>query len=78
VETVPPASGASFAPIQPNNATGNFTKIVQRLPVKIDVDPNQPLAELLRVGFSVETTIHTGLADIVDQQSRSTARVKER
>jgi membrane fusion protein, multidrug efflux system len=39
VEGVPPASGASFAPIQPNNATGNFTKIVQRLPVKINLDP---------------------------------------
>jgi membrane fusion protein (multidrug efflux system) len=35
------ASGVSFAPIQPNNATGNFTKIIQRLPVKIDVSPNE-------------------------------------
>jgi membrane fusion protein, multidrug efflux system len=74
VEGVPPASGASFAPIQPNNATGNFTKIVQRLPVKVDVDPDQPLARLLRVGLSVETTIHTGLEDIVDEQRRSPDR----
>lgn len=71
VEGVPPASGAAFAPIAPNNATGNFTKIVQRLPVKIVVTPGQPLAKLLRVGLSVETTIHTGLEDVVDEQRRS-------
>jgi membrane fusion protein, multidrug efflux system len=71
VEGIAAASGASFAPIEPNNATGNFTKIVQRLPVKIDVDPNQPLANLLRVGLSVETTIHTALEDVVTEQRRS-------
>jgi membrane fusion protein, multidrug efflux system len=75
VEGIAAASGASFAPIEPNNATGNFTKIVQRLPVKIDVDPNQPLANLLRVGLSVETTIHTGLEDVVDEQRRTTHSV---
>jgi membrane fusion protein, multidrug efflux system len=75
VDSVPPASGASFAPIAPNNATGNFTKIVQRLPVKIVVASGQPLAKLLRVGLSVETTIHTGLEDVVDEQRRSTNRV---
>ncbi len=75
VDSVPPASGASFAPIAPNNATGNFTKIVQRLPVKIVVASGQPLAKLLRVGLSVETTIHTGLEDVVDQQRRSIDRV---
>jgi membrane fusion protein (multidrug efflux system) len=78
VNGVAPASGASFAPIQPNNATGNFTKIVQRLPVKIDLDANQPLAKLLRVGFSVETTIHTALEDVVDEQRHSASRVTER
>jgi membrane fusion protein (multidrug efflux system) len=71
VDSVPPASGAAFAPIAPNNATGNFTKIVQRLPVKIVVTPGQALAKLLRVGLSVETTIHTGLEDVVDEQRRS-------
>ncbi len=74
VDSVPPASGAAFAAIQPNNATGNFTKIVQRLPVKIVVSPGQTLARLLRLGFSVETTIHTGLADVADEQ-RDPARV---
>jgi membrane fusion protein (multidrug efflux system) len=75
VDGVPPASGAAFAPIAPNNATGNFTKIVQRLPVKIVVTPGQPLAKLLRVGLSVETTIHTRLEDVVDEQRRSSDRV---
>jgi membrane fusion protein (multidrug efflux system) len=75
VDSVPPASGTAFAPIAPNNATGNFTKIVQRLPVKIVVTPGQPLAKLLRVGLSVETTIHTGLEDVVDEQRRSNDRV---
>jgi membrane fusion protein, multidrug efflux system len=75
VDSIPPASGAAFAPIAPNNATGNFTKIVQRLPVKIVVTPGQPLAKLLRVGLSVETIIHTGLEDVVDEQRRSIDRV---
>jgi membrane fusion protein, multidrug efflux system len=75
VDSLPPASGASFAPIAPNNATGNFTKIVQRLPVKIVISSGQPLAKLLRVGMSVETTIHTGLEDVVDEQRRSIDRV---
>jgi membrane fusion protein, multidrug efflux system len=78
VDSVPPASGAAFAPIAPNNATGNFTKIVQRLPVKIVVTPGQPLAKLLRVGLSVETTIHTGLEDVVDEQRRSADRMTGR
>ena len=75
VDSVPPASGASFAPIAPNNATGNYTKIVQRLAVKIDVVPGQPLAKLLRVGFSVETTIHTGLENVVGEQRDTSHRV---
>lgn len=78
VDSVPPASGAAFAPIAPNNATGNFTKIVQRLPVKIVVTHGQPLAKLLRAGLSVETVIHTGLEDVVDAQRRSSDRVTGR
>jgi len=62
---VPAATGATFATIQPDNATGNFTKIVQRLPVQIIIAPNQPLARLLRAGLSVQTTIETELADVV-------------
>lgn len=59
VNSVAPASGAAFSPIAPQDATGNFTKIVQRLPVKIMLDPNQDQARALRVGMSVETSIHT-------------------
>lgn len=68
---VPAATGATFATIQPDNATGNFTKIVQRLPVQIVIAPNQPLARLLRVGLSVETTIETNLADVVGEHRKA-------
>ena len=71
VDSVAPATTATFAPISPNNATGNFTKIVQRLPVKIVLSPNQPLVKLLRVGLSVETTIHTGLENVVGEQENT-------
>jgi membrane fusion protein (multidrug efflux system) len=63
VASLAPASGATFSAVPPENATGNFTKIGQRLPVKIRVAPGQPLARLLKVGLSVETTIHTGQAE---------------
>jgi len=65
VVDVPAASGTTFATLQPDNATGNFTKIVQRLPIKIVLAPYQPTARLLRVGLSVEATIETKLADVV-------------
>ncbi|GBQ85092.1 major facilitator superfamily multidrug resistance transporter HlyD/EmrA/FusE [Gluconacetobacter johannae DSM 13595] len=60
VDSLAPASGVAFAPIQPDNATGNFTKVVQRIPVKIVFDPGQPLAAKVRVGMSVEVEIDTG------------------
>jgi membrane fusion protein (multidrug efflux system) len=59
IDSVAPASGQEFALLPPDNATGNFTKIVQRIPVKIVVDANDPLANLLRPGMSVEPTIDT-------------------
>lgn len=57
VESVGAASGVSFSNIAPHNATGNFTKIVQRLPVRIKVDSNQKDFSRLRVGMSVIPTI---------------------
>lgn len=78
VDSIPPASGAAFAPIAPENATGNFTKIVQRLPVKIVVAPGQPLARLLRMGFSVETTVDTQLENVVEEQRHSARGLTER
>lgn len=59
VESLAPASGEEFALLPPDNATGNFTKIVQRIPVKIAIDRNDPLRGLLRPGMSVEPTIDT-------------------
>jgi membrane fusion protein (multidrug efflux system) len=58
VERIAPASGSQFALLPPDNATGNFTKVVQRIPVRIAFDDNQPLLEKLRPGMSVETHIH--------------------
>ena len=57
VARLSPASGASFALLPPDNATGNFTKVVQRIPVRINFDPGQPLVEQLRPGMSVVTRI---------------------
>jgi membrane fusion protein, multidrug efflux system len=59
VNSIAPASGQEFALLPPDNATGNFTKIVQRIPVKITLDPHDPLIGRLRPGMSVEPTIDT-------------------
>jgi membrane fusion protein (multidrug efflux system) len=58
VDSLSPASGLEFALLPPDNATGNFTKIVQRIPVKIALD-DTPLTGLLRSGMSVEPTVDT-------------------
>lgn len=65
VDSLAPASGQQFALLPPDNATGNFTKIVQRIPVKITLDCGNPLAGELRPGMSVYPTIET------KQQSKS-------
>ncbi len=59
VDSLAPASGQEFALLPPDNATGNFTKIVQRIPVKIALDPNTALGGRLRPGMSVESIINT-------------------
>jgi membrane fusion protein, multidrug efflux system len=59
VERISPASGSQFALLPPDNATGNFTKVVQRVPVRIQLDKNQPLLERLLPGMSVVTNIRT-------------------
>jgi membrane fusion protein (multidrug efflux system) len=58
VDSLSPASGLEFALLPPDNATGNFTKIVQRIPVRIELDDNR-LSGLIRAGMSVEPTIDT-------------------
>ncbi len=59
VESFAPASGAQFALLPPDNATGNFTKIVQRIPVRIAVDAGQRRLASLRPGMSVVAEIDT-------------------
>ena len=62
VERIAPASGSQFALLPPDNATGNFTKVVQRIPVRIQFDKGQPLLDRLLPGMSVVTRINTGEA----------------
>src|SRR5271169_2521226 len=59
IESFAPGSGAQFSLLPPDNATGNFTKIVQRVPVRIALPASGPLAGLLRPGLSVTVTIDT-------------------
>jgi membrane fusion protein (multidrug efflux system) len=61
VDSWSPASGAQFSLLPPDNATGNFTKVVQRILVKIVLDPDPAVDELLRPGMSVIATIDTAL-----------------
>ena len=63
VERIAPATGAQVALLPPDNATGNFTKVVQRIPVRIQFDDNQPLLARLVPGMSVVTSIDTKGAD---------------
>ena len=59
VDQVAPASGSQFALLPPDNATGNFTKIVQRVPVKIVLEPGQTSVGQLRPGLSVIAAVRT-------------------
>ena len=68
VDSLSPASGLEFALLPPDNATGNFTKIVQRVPVKIVVD-DQGLKGLLRPGMSAEPTVNTKSAVIAEREA---------
>ncbi len=60
VDSWSPGTGSTFALLPPDNATGNFTKVVQRVPVKIVLDRNESRGSLVRPGMSVEATIDTG------------------
>ena len=59
IEQFSPATGSEFSVIRADNATGNFTKVAQRLPVRIAIDPGQPLAEQLTPGMSVIVSVDT-------------------
>ena len=60
VGKISPASGSQFALLPPDNATGNFTKVMQRVPIKIVLDDPLGLMDKLRPGLSVVATIRTG------------------
>lgn len=59
VQQLAPAAGSEFSVIRPDNATGNFVKVPQRIAVRIAIDPGQPLSRRLRPGMSVETRVDT-------------------
>lgn len=63
IESLSPASGAEFSLLPPENASGNFTKIVQRIPVKIVFDASDELDGTLRPGMSVEVRLDTRSAE---------------
>jgi membrane fusion protein, multidrug efflux system len=67
VDSLSPASGLEFSLLPPDNATGNFTKIVQRIPVKIRLDVTDPVVALLRAGMSVEATVDTKATVLAEQ-----------
>ncbi len=68
VDSLSPASGLEFALLPPDNATGNFTKIVQRVPVKIVLDDHK-LAGLLRPGMSAEPTVDTKATVVAEREA---------
>jgi membrane fusion protein (multidrug efflux system) len=68
VDSLSPASGLEFALLPPDNATGNFTKIVQRVPVKIVLD-DISLTGLLRPGMSVEPTVDTKAVVLAERET---------
>ncbi|MFD1797274.1 HlyD family secretion protein [Paracoccus aurantiacus] len=60
VEAFSPATASEFSLLSSSNATGNFTKVAQRLPIRISIDPGQDMAEFLEPGLSVVVTIDEG------------------
>jgi membrane fusion protein (multidrug efflux system) len=62
VSSISPATGAEFALLPPENASGNWVKIVQRVPVRLELEPDHP-SQPLRAGMSVEVDIDTGEAN---------------
>jgi membrane fusion protein, multidrug efflux system len=74
VDSLSPASGLEFALLPPDNATGNFTKIVQRVPVKIMLDDHN-LTGLLRPGMSAEPTVDTKATVMAARETETARRI---
>lgn len=73
IESLAPASGSVFSLLPPDNATGNFTKIVQRLPVRIDIADDVVAQHVLRPGMSVIVDVDTRAARIADADTDRSA-----
>jgi multidrug resistance efflux pump len=65
IERISPAAGSEFAVLKADNATGNFTKVPQRIAVRIRIDPGQQLAARLRPGMSVQARVDTSSGPVV-------------
>jgi membrane fusion protein (multidrug efflux system) len=76
VDSWSPGSGSTFTLLPPDNATGNFTKVVQRVPVKIVLDPNSAVGTLVRPGLSVEATVDTGTTEDAAPTAASTEKAR--
>jgi membrane fusion protein (multidrug efflux system) len=78
VGSLSPGTGAQFAILPPQNATGNFVKVVQRVPVRIYLDYNDPFVKRLKAGMSTYTTIdtkhHRSLAGLLGLSSAKAAQ----
>src|SRR5215472_16365327 len=73
VDSLAPASGQEFALLPPDNATGNFTKVVQRIPVKIALEGGAPIE--LRPGMSVIPTIETQAHQLIVAKAPQTSQI---
>lgn len=81
VESFSPGTGAQFSLLPPQNATGNFTKIVQRIPVRIAIDAGPQTRQLLLPGMSVEVTVDTlsarGAREQIEREEKARARGRQ-
>lgn len=71
IEAFSPATGSEFTVLKPDNATGNFTKVAQRVPVKIAIDSNNPLISKLNPGMSVVVSINVSTISKKTKQNKS-------
>ena len=65
IERISPAAGSEFAVLKADNATGNFTKVPQRIAVRIRIDPGQALIQRLRPGMSVQARVDTSNGPVI-------------
>jgi multidrug resistance efflux pump len=76
IERFSPAAGSEFSVIRTDNATGNFTKVAQRVPVRIAIDPGQELTDRLVPGMSVVVSVDTTAPGSDVQATGTTSHTK--